>query len=1257
MLIRALVRLLPPLLIGCLLLTAVLMTVLRVMLTDVSRYQPLLTAEISQVLQVPLRIGRLSAGMHYFSPGLVLDDVVLASAADADVAAVSLKRLRISFDPWLFLQTGEPLQAVKVVVQGANAEVVRDQDGEIYLQGLPHGSAMPAWLFQGKQYTLLDSHIGWQDRRNPGEHLLLRDVELVLKNRRLQHEIHVLANMDATHGGKLRVSARLNGNMASPDELDVEFYTEAVDLHGSVLADYVLPDGYRLSSGTGDIRLWGRRRPGGSPRLIAQLAMRQLALSSRDDKALQLDELAATLVWQAAGNGWRLGMPDLSIANDDWRSESHGLYLQYGDAGWSGMFEHLDLRGAGQLAALILPDGHPYSFLSHAHPQGQLDHLVMFAAPDGQHFAINGEFKALGIDAVAALPGLQGLSGRIEGSDTRGWLEFTSQDVQLIAPEMFRNNLPVKRFSGKVDWSRQGGDWRVSSHGLVVDTPDFRTATDFDVQRVGNRPAPYVDVHTTVADFTDVGRLHLYYPAKAMNQDALKWLDQAFVAGRVKEGQMVLQGWLDQFPFDNGQGRFEARCTVDDGELQYNPDWPHARNIHADVHYLGKDLQVQIDSGQGENVTIDRLLLNIHSLPTSDRAELKGSLRSGLQNALLFLQKSPLSAKVTPLLNLVELKGDTQADLDLSIPYHAGMNFGVKVDARFSNAGLLFKPVSLAFSQIEGELNFTDSTISSRQLTGRVLGYPLSASVATDNAAVHVQARGVTSTDELYKQFGFLKTAIARGDFNYQTELTVPHATNQPQVLNITSNLQGLHIDSGSGLGKAAREERPLNVFFEFNGKPHLPVQIAYGANVHGALLVDMVHGQLYSGQIVFGGRKALSQQLSGLSVEIDQPEFVLTQDMFMPGGGDERFPALRELRLDTGNLIWHNENLGPMHLRFQHEDRQWRGEVASAIAKGRIAVPDQRNGNEPIKLNMEHMDVSAIKGLRFNPAEQVMEYQPLIEIDSRQLLWHGTDLGRFKLQTERRDNGVHFKVIRLSGVDRTLEFNADWVKLAQGSSTLFSGVLHTEDFGRFLAELGCGDDFQETRADIAFSGGWSDTPMQFSLERLHGQLQVRLDDGRISSIEPGLGRLLGLIAMEQWVKRISLDFSDIYRQGLAFNKITGDFKIADGLAVTDNLQVDAVVALIHITGEANLLQKSLNENVAVIPKSSDALPIAGTIIGGFAEFVTNALTSDYKEGYFFGSEYKVTGRWGDIMVTPVDEHEGLMNKTLHGLTDFNWLK
>ena len=97
--------------------------------------------------------------------------------------------------------------------------------------------------------------------------------------------------------------------------------------------------------------------------------------------------------------------------------------------------------------------------------------------------------------------------------------------------------------------------------------------------------------------------------------------------------------------------------------------------------------------------------------------------------------------------------------------------------------------------------------------------------------------------------------------------------------------------------------------------------------------------------------------------------------------------------------------------------------------------------------------------------------------------------------------------------------------------------------------------------------------------------------------------------------------------------------------------------ARVKVSGVVDLQRETLSHRVSVVPKSSDAVPIAGTIVGGIASIVTQALTDDYKEGYFFGSEYQINGSWDNVEVTPLHDGDGLLTKTWTELTDFPWLK
>jgi len=449
-----------------------------------------------------------------------------------------------------------------------------------------------------------------------------------------------------------------------------------------------------------------------------------------------------------------------------------------------------------------------------------------------------------------------------------------------------------------------------------------------------------------------------------------------------------------------------------------------------------------------------------------------------------------------------------------------------------------------------------------------------------------------------------------------------------------------------------------LNLSFIFNNSPYLPLKITYGKELNAALLIDGKQNQLHSGHIVFGRNSADFYEPAGLKLEIKQPQFKLSDALaaFSDNETQQRLPALKEVILDTEQLIWQGQNIGALKCRLQHINQAWQATLDSAMARGKLTIPDQRGGTNIIKLQMDYLNLSAMDSLNFDAAEDVVTDLPLIEIDSKQLLWRGVDLGSLKLNTERLINGIHFKHVQLASVAGTIDFSADWIKLVGGSSTQLTGKLNMNGFGLFLSQLGFTDDLRGTHAEINFNGGWRGAPQQFSAANLTGQMQLKFSDGRISSIEPGFGRLLGLIAMEQWAKRLSLDFTDVYRQGLAFDQITGDFKISNGLAYTDNLLIDAVSAKLSIAGTADLVKKTMDHRVAVVPKSSGAVPIAGTIVGGIAAVITQVVTDDYKEGYFFGSQYKLAGPWGNVEVTPLHDQDGLVQKAWRGLTG-GWLE
>ena len=256
---------------------------------------------------------------------------------------------------------------------------------------------------------------------------------------------------------------------------------------------------------------------------------------------------------------------------------------------------------------------------------------------------------------------------------------------------------------------------------------------------------------------------------------------------------------------------------------------------------------------------------------------------------------------------------------------------------------------------------------------------------------------------------------------------------------------------------------------------------------------------------------------------------------------------------------------------------------------------------------------------------------------------------------TERTPNGMNIKNLELVGDDAKLTAKGNWRETGSKSITHLNGTLAMAKADQLFDKLNITKDFTNTNGAIEFQLNWKASPLELAIPNLQGTMDVKLKSGRILSIEPGFGRVLGILAVAQWIKRLQLDFSDIYEEGLTFNSIEGHFDFVNGKATTKDLMIDAVPAKITITGDTDLVNQTVDHVIKVVPKSLDAVPIAGTIISRIAAVVGKTLTGKDQEGFFFGTNYLVKGQWDNIKISSQHENDGLFQKTWKGITEFPW--
>jgi uncharacterized protein YhdP len=521
--------------------------------------------------------------------------------------------------------------------------------------------------------------------------------------------------------------------------------------------------------------------------------------------------------------------------------------------------------------------------------------------------------------------------------------------------------------------------------------------------------------------------------------------------------------------------------------------------------------------------------------------------------------------------------------------------------------------------------------------------------------------------------------------------------------------LSGVSLDLPESLAKTGEQKIPLSLTFNLSDQPLMPVLLNYDNKLKAAIQLDTKQKAIYSGHVLVGAGEVAQTQSAGLKLELNRSRLALQDWLGLAvaqGAGDgDRTDSLpiatltpsvavgrtgslpiatlapsmavvKELKIHGDHAVWNKIDMGVLDMALKRNGNFWTGTIAGPFAKGNVKAPVDFKSTDRISLDIEVLDISALKQTESEDSFRTVstrplpdasdenslqtlspELVPLLTVTSRKTLWQSIDLGQLSLETKHIPGGMEFNDVKLAGESQKLIFSGNWRTSGGQSVTHARGYLDVPHAGKLLEQLDITKDLTETSAAVDFSVSWNAAPYQFSLADLKGQLDINFKNGRILSIEPGFGRLLGMLAMAQWIKRAQLDFSDVYQEGLTFNSIKGHFDLADGIASTHNLVVDAVPAKIAISGDTDLVKQTVDHIINVTPKSADAVPIAGTIMGKVAALVGRSLTGKDQEGFFFGSQYLVKGAWGKAEIIPMHKNDGLLQKTWNGITDFPWLE
>ena len=1216
------------------LLAGVLTGTARLMLPWVSQLRGELEGLVSEAVGAPVGIGRLRAGLQGLDPQLVLEDVSLFDAGKRH-PRLHLDELRLEVD-LLRSAKRRKIHFSNMILSGAMLVVRRHEDGRLELAGFGEkdgGDAGIAGFFlnQGR-LQLKDSTVLFENRRLGAKPVLLEEVEVGIVNHRDRHQISAYAKLAAESGTHIRFFTDLFGDLESPDKWGGQMYLKGDHLPLSLLEGVDLVAGYGVTGGALDLEMWGRWRKGRLRHTEGRLRGADLEVASPEGgaPALDLALLQTGFQWKKDQGHWNLDLVGFSLqyAHSIWpqgrisietREEADHLRVRAG-ADFLRVDDVLDV-----LASLPLNEASGMEVLRALDPRADVRDLRLdLSLAEGRvdRWALGARVAGWRSKAWKQVPAVEGADFVFLANPSTGWVAFDAEEVAVTFPRLFREPMSARMLSGTVEWRRDetASAWVVQSRAIDMANEDIATRSRFRFLIPFDGASPWADIQTDFRD-ADGAAISRYLPVGIMPKKLVAWLDKSLVSGRVPSGSFLLHGPLKSFPYKDGSaGRFEVLFGVDDLILDYDDEWPRLESLRGEVRFLNNSLGIVVDEARLLDSEVGRTVARIDDLKLTSPLEVEGVVNGPLSDVLRVLRETPLKQRFQRFVERAQAGGESRLQIEFAVPIEEG-EWRVDGILGLRNASLDFQAWDLELAKINGDIRFDTEGLRAEGVSARILDTPAVVDIETLAARdlTRISARFAPTVAVLEGRYPGWGLERAEGKAMMGLSIDIGNAGKEKSVpisFALKSDLKGMGIDLPPPLGKSVDVSRELRVSGDISGAPKGLLRVGYGGLLKALLELDLAHGDgplLNRGEVRLGGGSpalplASDLRLVGTLKHLDLDAWMaLVGDL--PdgiGAGRGQLPTPKvDMRVEEVTVGQHA--LREVQVRLEQQKTKWMLDVESDLVAGRVLFP-AKGSVDPVDLHLRRLALTLGNGdepeeKKESEAAVLHEMNPrdfppvTMRID--ELVVNGQPFGVAIAKSHTSNEGVILDEFSLDAPLLTLDGSGSW-RLKRGVQTTAIKLKgQCSNLGSMLRELGFTSALDAAPLEMSSRFGWLGAPWSVSLARTQGHLAFKIGKGRLLEVEPGVGRVFGLLNFWALQRRLSLDFSDLFKKGYAFDRIEGAFTLARGDAFTEGLTIEGPSARIEVKGRTGLVEKDYDQFVTVIPKVSSGIPVAGAIAGG----------------------------------------------------------
>lgn len=1173
-------------------------------------HRGLLESNLSRVFDRPVTIDEFTTAWGGMSPRFRISGFKVAGdspdqpafafdSLSAELSLISLLRLWPSF--------------TEFAVERPSVEVVSLEGGLLQIAGVKMrqpGSGristkrLISWLMNQQSAVWLDGEVVWQ--RLSGEQKRFQDISFVYQREQQEREINASI---ASSTGLIAIKAQANGDVFSSDNWDAKL---------EVLGDKKVQF---LSSENLEIQVKDGR---------GELFLRDLDVALIRD-FIRLTGLASKARWL------------------------------------------LDAQLAGRL------------------------HDVQFtfsgALLDMQEWQLDAAASDIGFESTSNWPAFNNLNGRLQASAQGGSFQFEAKDATFAWSRWYQQSFPITRASGEFAWQSEadGGITLTLADGQFEDPNTrlydlhasckvdrgVRTVSNFaDLFRVesvselsyqdgqiiaatgqSNELVPLLLDASVKFEIGNLKTLAEYLPVDPRLSKFTEWWSAAVLQGSGRNGQIRYQGELSKTALDSGDASLSASADFADVELDYGyqRDWPVLTNGSGSAELANDTLTITPTQAEALGTQVENSQVRITSLFKPERTlEIVGNMTVDLPTGMDFLFKGPLLLPQDrpEQLPIIGKSGLVAIQVEVEIPLRDVELTRVKGQAKISK-GEAELPEGVPLSNVSAIVDFTERSVASDNVVATFLGGVTRGKLLTVEEAqppvLKLVASGRANTRSLQPWVGEHLLTWFSGTSPWQGAVLIDGG--RVEITGV-SNLQGVTVSAPAPLAKQALAAKQLSLNMVVGDDVEQALNLSYGDVMQAQMRANLgQQGSLFDQALISVGGEPVDDLPEGVNFHISRDDInlddwltaVIDLAQYEPSEQTENtdfLDAMRSVKIVSAKPFLLGRDFGAINLSAVSVDGfNWIGTLKGDNVEGTMNMQPRADiSNFEFNLNRLTLVDEPPSDAPPEPIDYSLEPQsyPSLTLNVGRFVLTGKSLGTLEMRGEPARDGDEWKLTKMNLSHNGIRTTASggWVNNpASGSITSLTFETEVDEAEGVLDDMAFDGFIRKGEGSINGKLRWIGAPHEFDYARLNGNFDMRIKDGELVKVEPGGGKLLGLLNFNAIARRLTFDFRDVFASGLKFDRMQYTGVFADGEAIMRDAFIFTPAVFVSMEGKIDLDKELIDMEIHMSPElggnltllSALANPTAGAVL-----FITQQLFKDEMRQSSFKS-YRALGTWEDF--------------------------